>query len=164
MKRLRLAALAVAGLSPADRNWILGRIPAQAKTLLNRELATLPRAVSLSHYRQLRSEVVGAASTAPRPVPVPVMDDHIQDLAQKLDGMSATAIVKLLSEAPSWFAAAVMDVHPWRWKAQVRRELPNLHRESRGTSRPVAPAAIRAMLSALIKLHDESASQPAEGD
>jgi hypothetical protein len=90
-------------LSDVDRNWIIERLPKQAKT----------RLLSISRPQP------EAASPAPAPVATTARDPK-----QLLRHADPAVLASLLQREPAWMTIALLQSHDWPWREALLAALP----------------------------------------
>ena len=114
-------------LGAEDRSWILGKLPAPAKSLL-----------------------LAAAADAPSPAaPVVTPPSDIPSLPRTL---AATTVAAALKEEPAWLAVAVLEGAAESWIAEVVERLPTFLRSDIASQRRAASTLTPAARQALIRL------------
>jgi hypothetical protein len=105
----RRAALALHGLPPADRAWMLEQLaPAQRQ----------PLARLLDELREL------GIPAEPIEIALPL------DAASRLRRAPARAVRRLLAGEPDGVVAAVLAIEPWPWSGAVLARLPRVRRRA----------------------------------
>jgi len=117
---LRHTALALHAMTAADRAWMLDQLPEHTRAQL---LALLDELVTLGLPKDrtlLASTIVAASSaSAPRPAADPLQAQLISQVA----ALSPDAVVKVLRREPAAFAAALMAISAWPWRAEVMQRI-----------------------------------------
>lgn len=157
MNRHRMAALRLAALARADRQWLLGQLPAADRLAI---LAELPAAMQLhaidpdqcSHW--LRQLMLSSGTKASTAVPE-------QDL-DAIDCAPPEAVARLLKGLPPMLQAEVLAQRPWRWKLAWLEQLSEADRQRvMGCLQPSGNLRTAAR-KALLRLFAESIGRPSE--
>ncbi|HSV47305.1 MAG TPA: hypothetical protein VLJ58_16060 [Ramlibacter sp.] len=163
---LRRAALALHGLSPADREWMIERLPVHKRDALQellQELTVLgipadPQLAGLAAQAP-RAAPAGAALQAVAPaaetVPVPLRLERAADVAVVLAAQSAGFAARCLQlGSPTWRQAVIAQLPPEL--AQDVREI-----AVGSGSQPCPPRLRKALLDGLESALPKGEAQPA---
>jgi hypothetical protein len=112
-------------LAPADRQWVLGRLPAE-------------------HKRKLLDAQDSSSVEAKRSV-------EVADSFVIIDRASAQTIHNLLATEPAWFSAAVIGSNAWSWRDEYFRLLSEVDRRDLQISLQSSSSLTDAMKGALIE-------------
>lgn len=121
---LRHTALALHAMTAVDRAWMLGQLPEHARVQLRAlldELAVLglPRDRTLLAPSTTTMVTATSSTHAPKPATDPTQGQLIAQVA----ALSPDAMVEVLRLEPPIFAATLMAISAWPWRAEVMQRL-----------------------------------------
>lgn len=164
---LRRAALALHGLSPADRQWMIDRLPVQKQADLQpllQELAALgipadPRLAGLAVQDLPRQPVPADFASQPSmpaesPAPMPLRLER------------AAEVARVLATESAGFAARCLQLGSTTWRQSVIAHLPHdlteqVKEMTAGTEPPACPAQLaKALLEVLERAMEKLDPQP----
>jgi hypothetical protein len=138
--RFRKAALALHGLSRRDRAWLL------------RRLSPSMRAPLQSLLRQLRGLGI-APDVRPDESALPPVEQNVAlDAAQValVDAAGIRWVTTVMAGQAEQLQAVLLDMHPWRWRAEFWDGLSAFQRTRMAELSAAAPKPRPAMLDALL--------------
>lgn len=154
---VRRAALALHAMSAADRDWMLGRLPAASRDALRghlRELQALgvPRDSSLLGVIDVERSAEGAASDS----------NSNAALAARVAALTAERVAEALRGEPASLGASLLAIHEWPWRQAVLQHLGasqarQIHEYGLTAKLRSAPARDAMLMRALI---ERAASYP----
>ena len=139
-ERLRKAALTLHGLSRRDQAWLLRRLLPAMRTPLQALLG------------QLRGLGI-APGFAPHDSALPPVEENtVLDAAEVtlVDAADARRVAAVLAHQPEQLQAALLNLHPWRWRADYWHSLSAFQRSRLSELSAVAPRLRPAMHDALL--------------
>ena len=139
-ERLRKAALTLHGLSRRDQAWLLRRLLPAMRTPLQALLV------------QLRGLGI-APGFAPHDSALPPVDENTAlDAAEVtlVDAADARRVAAVLAHQPEQLQAALLNLHPWGWRADYWHSLSAFQRSRMTELSAVAPRLRPAVLDALL--------------
>ena len=138
--RFRQAALALHDLSLRDQAWLLRRLLPSARTPLQTMLGEL-RALGIA------SGIVANESLLPA-----VPENTALDAAEVrlVDAASTSRVAVVLACQPEQLQAVLLNMRPWRWRADYWAGLSSFKRSSLAELLASAPKPRAAMLDALL--------------
>jgi len=143
----------LATLSPADRDWILGKLSPDAKSRLVGARAEGASAAGASESMgATRSSGAGerAGATAER-------GDSAAALIEKLTSADPDMLASVLSGEPSWLVSAILRIHDWPWSKRflqalppaIRVEVMQLERHGTSLALPARDLVLRTLVARL---------------
>jgi hypothetical protein len=154
MEGLRLAALKLHGVGPADRAWILGRLDPDARERLQTLLRDLQRTgIEPAQVEAIQGEIAGKPPARDEPAPPRGMPAQV---AAQLEHADAERVARILKGEPEWVWSAILAAHPWTWGAAVRERL---GAGALGSEPRLAPELQPSLVTALLR----SLAQRVEG-
>lgn len=114
----RRAALALSGLSKADRKWILHQLSSDERMPLLGLLRELDR-----QGIQMSPGEVDALLTPANERAAAIASDK-RSAREQLAQMNAGQVTRLLSHEPDWLIAVICDISKWPWIEEFLRALP----------------------------------------
>lgn len=138
--RFRKAALALHGLSARDRVWLL------------RRLSPSMRAPLQSLLRQLRALGIAPGVRPDESAPPPVEENTALDAAEValVDAAGIRQVTVVMAGQAEQLQAVLLDMHPWRWRAELWDGLSAFQRSRMAELSAAAPRPRPAMLDALL--------------
>lgn len=154
MNRHRLAALRLAALARADREWLLGRLPLVDRLAITREMPAAMRLHALdpeqcSRWLRQLLQSSGADASA-------VAEEDLD----AIDCAAPESVVKLLKGLPPVLQAEILVQRPWRWKLAWLEQLSETERQ-RVMACLQPPGALRIEArKALLRMCAQAISSP----
>lgn len=147
LNRHRLAALRLATLAPADRQWLLGALAPRHRAPVEKELPAARRLHGADPgqcVQWLRQLAPGQEPRAPAVAGVP------QDCVDAIDCAPVEVIRRQLQGVPRQLLAELVWYKPWRWKPALVELLGESERElivaGPVKGRRLPPAAVLTLL------------------
>jgi hypothetical protein len=152
--RFRKAALALHGLSPRDQAWLLGRLLPSVRTPLQAMIREL-RALGIAPGMVVNENLLPAVpeNTALDPAEVKLVDVA-----------SAIRVGAVLARQPEQLQALLLNMRPWRWRADYWASLSCFKRSRLAELLASAPKPRAAMLDALLHGFAVTLESGADGD
>lgn len=120
-------------LSAADRNWIIERLPEQAKTRL--------------------LSIVGPQPVAAVPAPAPAAA-ATRDPKQLLRYADPAVLASLLQREPAWMTMALLQSHDWPWReAFLEAMSPGMRAEVQSSEPPAFTVRLMDALAGIVAAH-----------
>lgn len=147
MNRHRLAALRLATLAAADRQWVLRLLEPRHRARVEKELPTARylRQADPEQCAQWLRQLAGAQGRDPAPVAAVA-----QECVDAIECAPAEAIHQAVQGLPRRLVAELVWFKPWRWKAALLESLGESERElivaGPAVGRALTPAAVAALL------------------
>ncbi len=141
------AALELHRLGRRDRDWIVGRLPADER---DRVLPLLAELDGMDVRFDLDDSLALPARRADEPSPA-TGAGAAQSAAERLRATSPAAMARMLADEPAWLVRAVLAIEAWPWAAPVRAALPQPAPAPSGASAPTDRAPPEAFTRTLLE-------------
>jgi hypothetical protein len=147
----------LATLSPADRDWILGKLSPDAKSRLmatRTDGAPGGGASEATHSAHAASATAGGTTTASARAE---RGDSPAALIERLAAADPDMLASVLSGGPGWLVSAILRIHEWPWSKRflqalppaIRVEVMQLERHGTSLALPARDLVLRTLVSRL---------------
>ena len=119
----RRAAVALHGLNPEDRQWMLAELPAADQQILQQYLEELD-ALGFSYGPELAADLAAGPVKAAEPENIAP-----PGTLQRLQKASAEQMLACLQDEPASLIARLMALHDWPWREAMLTQMSALARQ-----------------------------------